>query len=423
MNKACLLIFLLLVTLVGCKSTEHSDQVISMQVIDRNGFTETISSSERLKPYQRVNYLSAQPYQKVLRVFGKNEEGKSLSKLTSYHGNGGVWQYLEAVDGRAHGQYLEWHENGKLKIQSQVIEGLADLGENAKRSWLFDQECTVWDSEGNLEASFIYDKGLLSGQAKYYYPSGQLKKEIAYEKGLADGPLNVFDADGHVSEQMFYKQGEKNGAAQGFWKPGVSKYQEQYRNGLLINGVYFDAKGEILSEITEGEGRKALFENQVLSTLIDFRDGRPAGKVEQFAPSGALERSFCLQSGQKTGEEWVYYPSDPRKEASPKMMITWAEDKIEGMCKTWYPNGTLESQKEMCANKKHGLSFAYYQSGELMLMEEYEMDKLKEGSYYRKGDLEPVSTIQEGTGTATLYNPQGQFQKKIAYEQSEVVLD
>jgi len=77
----------------------------------------------------------------------------------------------------------------------------------------------------------------------------------------------------------------------------------------------------------------------------------------------------------------------------------------------------------MSANKKHGLSFAYYETGELMLMEEYEMDKLKSGSYYRKGESDPVSTVKDGTGTATLYTAQGLFQKKVSYEQSDVIVE
>lgn len=51
-----------------------------------------------------------------------------------------------------------------------------------------------------------------------------------------------------------------------------------------------------------------------------------------------------------------------------------------------------------------------------MLMEEYENDVLCKGSYYKLGKKDPISTIQRGSGTATLYDKEGRFLRKINYE-------
>ncbi len=64
---------LLLCLLCGCgsrNSSDKSDAVVSMQIIDRNGFTETISNKERISSFETTDFLTPQPYQKVLRVFG-----------------------------------------------------------------------------------------------------------------------------------------------------------------------------------------------------------------------------------------------------------------------------------------------------------------------------------------------------------------
>jgi hypothetical protein len=58
-----------------------------------------------------------------------------------------------------------------------------------------------------------------------------------------------------------------------------------------------------------------------------------------------------------------------------------------------------------------------------MLMEEYENDLLVSGSYYKKGDKKPISRINNKKGTATLYDPDGYFLKKIPYEKGLPLLE
>lgn len=127
--------------------------------------------------------------------------------------------------------------------------------------------------------------------------------------------------------------------------------------------------------------------------------------------------SFAIRytqiDGKKTGEEIEYYPNTPNQ---PKIALSWHEDILHGPVKTWYENGTLESQREFHNNKKEGLSFAWYKNGSLLCVEEYEDDRLIKGSYFKKNDKNPVSKIEEGKGVATLYSSEGLFLKKIVYE-------
>ena len=125
MKQAIALLFLSSLLLTGCGKTKvpsQEDSLVSIQVIDRNGFAETISAKDRLSRFKNTDFLTSQPYQKVLRVFGKDSEGNSSSKITSYHSNGLIWQYLEVESGRANGSYKEWHPNGMLKLSFSVIE-------------------------------------------------------------------------------------------------------------------------------------------------------------------------------------------------------------------------------------------------------------------------------------------------------------
>src|SRR5476649_1954299 len=96
-------LFLTLI-LTGCASkTAQNSDLVTIQTLDRNGFSETVSAKERLGKYEKTDFLTPQPYQKVVRVYGKSSQGKTSSKVTTYHTNGQPWQYLEVENeiGRA----------------------------------------------------------------------------------------------------------------------------------------------------------------------------------------------------------------------------------------------------------------------------------------------------------------------------------
>src|SRR5580700_6754867 len=260
-GKKIWLTFCILFSLYSCSSrtSDQSNLVVSMQIIDRNGFTETTSNKDRLAHYKSVDFLAPQPYQKVLRVFGRNRTGQNSSKVTSYHDNGHLWQYLEIVDSRAHGSYQEWFPNGQIKIEARIIEGMADIHDLAKATWVFDGTCKVWDEQGNLSAAFTYEKGLLQSQANYYFLNGKPQKIIPYHQGKIHGISQVFDEKGNVVEEVPYVHGEKEGTATAFWAPGQLLSKEIFNKGYLINASYYDPSGQCIAEIKEGSGKQANF--------------------------------------------------------------------------------------------------------------------------------------------------------------------
>ena len=99
----------------------------------------------------------------------------------------------------------------------------------------------------------------------------------------------------------------------------------------------------------------------------------------------------------------------------PKMALTWYQGKLQGPARTWYSDGQLESQRELGDNKKNGLLTAWYQDGSLMLIEEYDQDKLVRGEYFRQGEKIPLTEVIKGKGTATLFDSEGHFIRRVAY--------
>lgn len=409
-------IYILLLTAFGCShySPAVEDPLVAIQIQDRNGFTETISNSERLENYYSVDFLGSQPFKKVLRVYKKN--GKNHSIITTYHPNGSIAQYLEAKEMRASGIYREWFPNGQTKIHSYVIGGTADITQGAQKDWLFDGTSQVWDEEGHLLAQIPYQGGVLNGTSVYYYPSGTVQCQIPYVKNMEEGDRIEFYPKGNVKSKTHFQKGIRSKDSNGYYENNLAAWIEEYTDGLLLKGTYYNLQGDLIAEVEDGRGQQARYENNALSFLLEIRQGVPEGIVKKFNPKGDLLALYSIKSNKKHGEEISYFlPEAGEHERKAKLSIQWDQGSIHGIVKTWYRNGQLQSQREYCRSIKLGPTCAWYKNGSLMFVEEYENGLLVKGAYYKKNHNDPISTVMNGNGTAYLYDEDGAFMKKILY--------
>ena len=405
----------LLIVAFGCSHyTPVADSLVAIQIQDRNGFTETISTQERLENYQNVDFLLSQPFKKVLRVY-KND-GKNHSIITTYHPNGSIAQYLEAKEMRASGIYREWFPNGQMKIDSYVIGGTADITQGAQKDWLFTGTSQVWDEDGHLMARIPYQNGVLQGTSTYYFPSGTVQCLIDHVKNMEDGDQIEYYPNGNMKSRTRFEKGRRKGQSFGYFDNNLQAWTEKYIEGLLLSGNYYTIQGEQIGEVEDGRGLQARYEGNSIAFLVEIRQGVPEGAVKKFNSKGDLQALYSIRAGKKHGEEIDYFqPEAGEKERRPKLSIQWDQGSIHGIVKTWYRTGQLQSQREYSRNKKSGPTCAWYRNGSLMLVEEYEDSILTKGAYYKKNHNDPISTIMNGNGTAYIYDEDGSFMKKIAY--------
>ncbi|MEF9519577.1 hypothetical protein SBV45_01605 [Chlamydia crocodili] len=392
-----------------------------INIIDRNGLSETICSKEKLKKYAKVDFLSPQPYQKVMRMY-KNTRGENVSCLTTYHPNGQLKQYLECVNNRACGRYREWHSNGKIKIQAEVIGGIADLHPSAESGWLFHGTTLAHSDEGMLEAAINYDKGLLQGTSYYYHSNGQVWKECSYHKGRAHGDFLTYTVEGFLLKKQTYQDGEKHSISVRYGeRSNIVLSEEEYDNGLLLKGSYLDPQThQIFSEIVNGNGLQAIYGKHAIVETRVFIRGEACGKVTVFDSLGdQILQTYALVAGVKHGEELFFYPDTGKS----KLLLTWNHGILQGPVKTWYPNGSLESCKDLINNKKSGLLTLYYPEGQIMATEEYDNELLIKGEYFRPGDRHPYSKIDKGCGTAVFFTSSGTITKKIPYQDGKPLIN
>lgn len=420
MKRILYILSIAILTSCGSQQKIPESHMTSIQIVDKNGFKETITSIDRLNIYERTDFLSSQPYDKVIRMYARGNSGKTLSRITTYHENGEPWQYLEVLNGRASGIYREWHDNGILRLDVVVIEGMGDLSEDAQKGWVFDGLSRAWDEKGRLLAEIHYDKGRLQGNAHYFYPNGKISKVIPYEHGLIDGELLYYNQKGQVVGKTPYQKGKREGISTYTGDENQPCYSEEYRDDFLMKATYHDFSGKVSYQIMKGAGKQPIYVNGMLQTVREYKEGVPEGEVQGFDEHGHLKTRYHTRNGMKHGPEWVYYSSLEEGEPSFKLYIEWQDDVIQGICRTWYLNGRLESERELLNNQKHGISSAWYLDGSLMLIEEYENDILQKGSYLKKGETRPVSTVENGEGTATFFCKEGRFLRRVRYHKGQV---
>lgn len=391
-------------------------ELVSINILDRNGFSETISNSDRLKNYLNVDFLKPQPYQKVLRVYARNLDGNICAFITTYYENSQPKQYLEVVNNRALGKFKEWYASGTPKIEAYVVGGQADINNLAERSWLFDGVSQVWEENGKLKATIPYEKGVLEGVTIHYHPNGLVHKKIPYHQNALEGTYEVYNENGDLTEAMEFSEGQLHGSTKMFRVPLQLCVDEQFVEGQLITGNYYSPSGKLVGGIIAGKGFKVVFNPDQTFELHEYNQGFPEGEVRVFSRIGQLTQTYFKKNGSKFGEEIVYYKvKDAGGKLQPKLSLNWADGRIQGSVVTWYDNGVMQAQREMSNNQKNGLVTAWYKDGSVMLVEEYEKDKLIKGEYFKNGETYPISEVADGKGTVTIYDENGHFMQKVSY--------
>lgn len=406
-NKTLFVCSILVFVLTGC-SLKNST-LTKVHLTNQKGFTQTLTVKERLKPYNNDTYLKHQPHRKIVRVFEKKGQTKTI--ITTYHPDGHIFQSLDCINNQACGAYNEWYPSGRLKVSSRVVSGIADIDPLNQSSWVFEGLNMAFDESGSLEACISYHNSELEGVSQTFYENGNLKSTTPYKRNKVDGEAVVYSPTGNLEEKTFFKNGLKEGRATRHWKNKALASEEVYSKGKLNLGIYFNSMSTPISKVSNGQGEKTVFDNDLSYKTLQVQNGKLEGYVKKFDKTGALLSQHLQKEGQKEGLETAFYPNSSQK----KIEMHWQKGRAQGLVKTWYEAGGIESQREMSQNKKHGLFTAWYENGNLMFVEEYDHDRLTKGKYYRSGLDDPISTVQDGNGLASFFDLSGNLVKKVEY--------
>jgi antitoxin component YwqK of YwqJK toxin-antitoxin module len=397
----------LLLFLCACTKADPNE-ICCLQLTHRDGLEETISDKGKLKSYRGTDFTQPQNFMRVIKH--KKNSGQRESCIMTYHDNGSLAALLEIKNSRAHGKFYQYHDNGVLYIQSNVTEGKADLSDEAKRSFVFEGPVKIFDQASNLITKMYYKLGRLEGALLDYWQNGAIKSKSLYTSGKLEDRRTFYNKEGQLIGEKNYHDGVKQGLSK--WD---MHYTEHYENGLLITGHYTNS-----FKVENGNGVKPYFQNQKLVRTVQIQNGLENGEQRLFSPSGHLINKFTMINGKKEGLESCYFDNNNKE---LELQIPWLEDEIHGMVKTYYQNQKLETQTEMVKNKKCGLSITYYDNGALMMMETYKKGKLIQGKYYPINDTTLSSSIENGSGLATIYTKSGELLRTIQYKNSVIQME
>ena len=124
-------------------------------------------------------------------------------------------------DGKRHGDFTMWHENGSMKSSGDM--------ENNKPTGLH----TLWFDNGTKHAERNYKDGKEDGMATTWHSlSGKKDSEVNYKDGKKDGMSTSWSWLGVKISEVNYKDGKKDGMSTKWHSlGGEKKFEVNYKDG------------------------------------------------------------------------------------------------------------------------------------------------------------------------------------------------
>lgn len=408
--------------LTSCSSLSHNQRLHNIHLIDQSDMVQMITDQARLRQWERRDFTTSQPYKKVMRTFERDNRGRQLGLITSYHPNGQLMQLLQISDGRAFGDYREYFESGQLRLSAQVAGGTADLTPQAQAGWLFEGVCTAFRADGQRAGQMVYRKGLREGLEQHFWPTGALHRQLPFRAGRLHGEEREFDENGRLRLTVTHIDGERAGFGIGYWPSGLRAFEEVRDRNRLMRATYWNSEGLIVAKIERGNGCRVVFQGEAIAEKQRFEEGFQRGMIEYFDTTGSLMRRAHFEQGVLTGADTEFYPSEKRSGAEnapsdpqPRLQVNWRFGLLQGPVQTWFPNGQLRSYHERMRNQREGVCTHYYPDGQIKFIENYRGDRLDQGQYFGYRETQARSSVFEGKGTVTLFDDCGAVLEQILY--------
>ncbi len=332
------------------------------------------------------------------------------------------------------------YPNGQVKTETDL--SVIVNGEETKA--VPDGVCLFFTDEGKLEKQMFYDRGVLHGEMKLFFPDGTIQGTCGFKQGQRDGIMISYHPNGKKAEEAFYKDGKiinevtkyhekgnrsavipyeegvPHGCAIEWYPTGRKKTVIQYKNGSLHSNskdpaVIAYTKDEMIQEVQdffegklvglhvkyhangqesykvaykEGlkEGKERFFSTEgKLLGEGDYRQGKPVGKHWRKAENGVQILAAHFDEQGNTIEPIIEYNEEGQKIARYFLL----DDKNHGEYLQWYDNGNPKVEYNYDQGQFHGEQKEYYPSGQIKLKAMYVQNN-KEGLYeewYENGKI------------------------------------
>lgn len=166
-----------------------------------------------------------------------------------FYPNGQKFVEGQFVKGRQDGDWIYYHDNGKVQRTVHFTAGKpdgswdvhnADGAVVAKRGFKAGKREGTWTSYDETGKQplheEVYSEGKADGTWKVWFPSGQIKTEIGIKAGVRHGPYAEWDEKGNKRAELNFVDGNVDGTAT-FWGADGKQITQQYAKGKLLKGT------------------------------------------------------------------------------------------------------------------------------------------------------------------------------------------
>ncbi|MCL2132097.1 MAG: hypothetical protein FWH36_06570 [Lentimicrobiaceae bacterium] len=339
-------------TIISCKWYSYSDSLVRLIPYENgkeNGMCmiydtlgQLIGTIEYQNGYavkrENINRMDANGYkQGVWKYFAANGllymEGVYLNGKKNgffkYYNEEGDFERIEkwendiliedAVETKQLDRKLEYHPNGKIKIEAYFYKGVPD---GIRREYTDD---------GKVNNSYLFSNGILKGEGivdddgkkqgdwKEFYESGALRAAGKYLNSKPIGKWRYYFEEQTIEiEGSYTRKGEKDGEWLWYYPNGNLLSKETYSDGLL-DGESFNltAEGDTLEygKFTAGlEDERWYYINDSVKTEGNYSEGRKEGVWKVYYASGKLKSLQSYSNNELDGRFVEYWENGVKKQ-------------------------------------------------------------------------------------------------------------
>lgn len=203
--------------------------------------------------------------------------------------------------------------------------------------------------------------------------------------GLGSGPefksddsspntmVESYDENGGLTQKATYVDGVLDGEFLAYNPQGTVIKRFFYRQGKLQGeALIYNDDGKLTQRLTYEDdvldGALQIFSNEVMVAEIPYVKGVRTGIMRTFAPNGRVQSETTLQADKENGVRTIYNPE--------LGVIVRAETLVDGVVHgqslTFYPGGAVMMQQTFVKGLPEGRSVSFYKSGAIQQIAIYE---------------------------------------------------
>jgi len=206
-----------------------------------------------------------------------------------------------------------------------------------------------------------YDAGVLDGECSYTFPHRDIihKKECYVQGNLVEETVHY--SSGMPQQSIVYHH--PNQIVTTWYENGAPQSKEEFADGKVVTGEYYNLSNQIESRIEDGHGLRTCRNDQNVVEYVDtIHDGEMVQRTT-YHPNGAPATAATYLNGQIEGERRTYLPA-----GEPATIETWTGDCQHGWT-TEYIYGEKVAEVPYVKGQKHGVEQRFRDDGQFLVQE------------------------------------------------------